>query len=311
MLSHLAQIPLVELQHEAQEVSFAIKLMSEIEDAHDGKIEPPHRHNFYALIWLLSGEGQHVIDFIDHELAENQIYFLAPGQVHQLLTKSKPQGWVILFTRDFVQQQGWAWNTVEQLGLFDACQQLPPLVLNMEQASELDPLFKTINQEFLGKAIDRDAILASYLRIVLTKLFRFKQLVEKPLLTEKSEITSSRQQATVQQFNLLIERHHQTVHQVGQYADFLSVSSGYLNELIKSHTGRTAKDVIMDRLLLAAKREALFSDKSSKEVAFMLGFEDPAHFSKFFKTGTTVTFMAFRQQVRKNSSLSLDASQNL
>jgi AraC-like DNA-binding protein len=54
----------------------------------------------------------------------------------------------------------------------------------------------------------------------------------------------------------------------------------------------------MDRLLLAAKREALFTARSSKEVAFGLGFDDPAHFSKFFKTATDITFMTYRQQLR-------------
>ncbi len=308
MLSHLAQIPLVKLQHEDHALSFAIKDMAEINDAHHGMIEPPHRHNFYTLIWHKSGAGVHVVDFVQYDLAPNQIYFLAPGQVHQIIGRGRPEGWVLLFTRDFIEEAGWAWQQFVQLGLYDACQQLPPIQVLPPEVDLLEGLMQSIKQEFLAEGIETNAMIASLLRMVLITCYRHKQQqLQAPgaLLSESNNITegpSSRQQQTVQQFMTLVEAQHQKLHQVGQYAELLSVSAGYLNELIKSHTGRTAKDVIMDRLVLTAKREALFTDRSSKEVAFALGFEDPAHFSKFFKTATDTTFMAYRQQVRTGTA---------
>lgn len=304
MLPQLAQIPLVELQYQQQEVSFAIKNMAEIEDETHGRIEPPHRHNFYAILWHKSGVGHHVVDFTQYQLAPNQVYFLAPGQVHQVVSKTKPEGWVLLFNRTFVEEHGLNWVIIERLSLFDPCTPMPPLQLSPEVSASLESLMDSILQEFMADKVAREQALVGYLQLVLVQLYRIKQeQVRLPADQNSNEQGPSRQQIMVQQFHSLVEVHHLKEHQVNYYATKLSVSPGYLNELIKTYTGRTAKDVIMDRLLLSARREALFSDRSSKEVAYALGFEDPAHFSKFFKTGTGSTFMDFRQQVRTESAI--------
>ena len=62
--------------------------------------------------------------------------------------------------------------------------------------------------------------------------------------------------------------------------------------------GLTAKEYVQNRIILEAKREAYFTDRTGKEVAYYLGFEDPAHFSKFFKNCTGISFSEFRSSVR-------------
>ena len=98
----------------------------------------------------------------------------------------------------------------------------------------------------------------------------------------------------VQRFKNLVETHFQQWHQVKEYAAALSVSPNYLNEVIKSTIGISAKDFIQNRLLLEAKRTAVFTGKSSKEIAFELGFDDPSHFSKFFRSGAGQSLLEFK-----------------
>ena len=99
----------------------------------------------------------------------------------------------------------------------------------------------------------------------------------------------------VQRFKNLVETRFQQWHQVKEYASALNVSPNYLNEVIKSNIGNPAKDFIQHRILLEAKRTAVFTDKSSKEIAFELGFDDPSHFSKFFKSGSGQSLQEFKQ----------------
>jgi AraC-like DNA-binding protein len=109
--------------------------------------------------------------------------------------------------------------------------------------------------------------------------------------TQKIEVGKS----MVQRFKNLVETRFQQWHLVKDYAGALNVSPNYLNEVIKLNIGISAKDFIQNRLLLEAKRMAVFTGKSIKETAYDLGFDDPSHFSKFFKSGAGQSLKEFKQ----------------
>jgi len=101
----------------------------------------------------------------------------------------------------------------------------------------------------------------------------------------------------VRQFKEVVEKHYQTWHQVKDYAEVLNVTPNYLNEVIKSAIHISAKDYIQNRLMLEAKRMTIFTAKSNKEIGFDLGFEDPSHFSKFFKSNTGQSLQEFKETI--------------
>lgn len=82
---------------------------------------------------------------------------------------------------------------------------------------------------------------------------------------------------------------------VTDYADELIVTPNYLNEVIKKITGFPASHHIQQRIVLEAKRQAAYSNLSMKEVAYQLGFDDMAHFSKFFKNASGQSFTDFKK----------------
>lgn len=298
MLATLNQIPLIQLPEDRQTLGIVIKSMDEIEVQRTEAgiaTEPPHRHQFYTIIWHREGRGQHMVDFEYYSLAPNQVYLLAPGMVHQMISTTKPRGWVILFMRDFWEQYGPGFAALQRLQLFQSCYSQPPISVPPAAADLLDHFCQQLMNEFQQQQAGFAPAMASWLHLFMTQLHRLMlQQSPGPAAGNQPESTSHKQRLLVQQFLDRVESNHRKAHQVQHYADVLNMTPGYLNELIKSYTGRTAKEVITDRLLLEAKREALFSDKTSKEVAFELGFDDPAHFSKFFKSGTGNTFMAYR-----------------
>ncbi len=86
-------------------------------------------------------------------------------------------------------------------------------------------------------------------------------------------------------------------HQVKDYAEILNVTPNYLNEVIRTSINIPAKEFIQNRLILEAKRMVVFTDKSSKEIGFELGFDDPSHFSKFFKSNAGQSLQEFRESL--------------
>jgi AraC-like DNA-binding protein len=101
----------------------------------------------------------------------------------------------------------------------------------------------------------------------------------------------------VKTFKEMVEQHYTQWHQVKDYAEGLFVSPNYLNEVIKSSLNISAKEYIQNRLILEAKRMVIFTGKSSKEIGYDLGFDDPSHFSKFFKNNARQSLMDFKGSV--------------
>jgi len=96
----------------------------------------------------------------------------------------------------------------------------------------------------------------------------------------------------------LLEKNYSQWHQVNTYAMQLNITPDYLNNVIKSSIGKTAKELIVQRIIMEAKRLGLHTVLSLKEIAFALGFEDPSHFSKFYKNETGQPFSDFRATIK-------------
>ncbi|HEY4206985.1 MAG TPA: helix-turn-helix domain-containing protein [Puia sp.] len=94
----------------------------------------------------------------------------------------------------------------------------------------------------------------------------------------------------VRQFNLLLEVHFRSRHEVQFYARTMNKSPKTLTNLFGLCNYPSPSELIRRRIILEAKRYLYFTDKSAKEVAEDLGFASAAHFSRFFKSGTGTNF---------------------
>jgi len=135
----------------------------------------------------------------------------------------------------------------------------------------------------------RSQILRRYLRIFLIYLSRHNVRREEPMVYTRSA-------QLVQKFMVMLEKEFRTVKSVNEYASQLAVTPNHLNVIVKKHTRRSAGYHIRQRIVLEAKRLAIYSDVCMKEIAYLLGFSDTAHFSKFFKKSTGVNFSEFKRR---------------
>lgn len=83
---------------------------------------------------------------------------------------------------------------------------------------------------------------------------------------------------------------------VGQYAAALRVTPARLNRLCFKLAGKSAYDISQDRLMLEACRKLTYAPSGIASIAYELGFQDPAYFSRLFKKRLGVTPRQFRQQ---------------
>ncbi|MGB3145680.1 MAG: AraC family ligand binding domain-containing protein [Maribacter sp.] len=62
----------------------------------------PHRINFFALLIVTKGTGTHQIDLIEYNLKAGSVLKIAKGQVHAFQNNPQYEGFLIIFTEDFV-----------------------------------------------------------------------------------------------------------------------------------------------------------------------------------------------------------------
>lgn len=69
------------------ELTFGFSRMAEIYAKHGGKTDEPHRHAFYTMLVIEKAKGEHNIDFKTYPLKGHEVFFISPGQVHQVIEK--------------------------------------------------------------------------------------------------------------------------------------------------------------------------------------------------------------------------------
>ena len=168
----------------------------------------------------------------------------------------------------------------------------PPVVsLSEEELRKFELLYDV----FLDEYTTRDRKQGEMLRILLKRLIiKITRLVKEQLLL--NDISDS-QVDTIRKFNLLVEEHFKEKRQVNDYAEMLYKSPKTLSNLFARYKQKSPLQIIHERLILEAKRQLIFTDKTSKEIAFDLGFSSPGTFHKLFKKITSATPIQFRERL--------------
>ncbi len=286
----------LELSNDGKPVQFMLKTMEEVGAANLLDDHVPHRHNYYTIIWVRNGQGKHDIDFRTYEVKPGTIFFISPEQVHDLRMEDGYSGYVMLFTSDFVEQHGFQTNWLKDSGFFFRCDDVAPLKVPGEDSSAtLLSLVRLIEKEYHSKEKYYTDAIASILKLFVLECMRIRE-VHGLEFQERSHAKSQ----LVKQFKDLLDSNFAQWHKVAEYAAEMHITANYLNEVLSSETGMSAKDFILNRIMLEAKRFATYSNTSAKEVAYELGFDDPAHFSKLFRQHQGKSFTGFRSDLQAN-----------
>ncbi|MEN7551604.1 AraC family transcriptional regulator [Rapidithrix thailandica] len=251
-----------------------------------GKSDVPlgHKHDFYLLLFVKSGEGVHNIDFVDYPVQAQQVFFLAPGQVHSWKLKKDTVGFQLMFSPEFLP------IPPGKLSFFSNSSS-PELPLSDIQSTLLESEFRAIENE----THQTDGLSGFLLR---HRLWTCLLLLQRWYTEHHAIRIQSAAHRTTHDFMELLEQHYPEQSSVQFYANALHLSSNYLNVICKKELGLTAGEVIRNRLLLEAKRLLTFTQNDIKEIAFQLGFEDAPYFTRFFKKLDGRTPSEFRQNSR-------------
>ena len=241
----------------------------------------PHRHDYFELFLFEKGEGVHHIDFNSFLIKSYAIHIVAPGQVHQVQRALDTNGYVFLFDMSVFEKA----SVVAQF-LFDH------ICFGVDELSPVYEFDTQSGQQIIGmtdllknKEDISQILLLSHLNLICAHCAH--QL-------SKSNPLKSGNNKMYHQFRRLLNANFKSQKKVKEYAEALMISEKQLNEIVSKKTGLSCSHLIYKQIVLEAKR-LLNQGKSSKEVAYELCFDDPAHFSKFFKNQSGISPSEFQK----------------
>lgn len=274
-----------------QNGNLAFKLFSFDDNSHFDHIQ---RNNYFSLIWVKEGNGKVKADFAEYKFESGSLFAFSPYQPY-MFTPGKPiSGIAINFHPEFfciykhhkeVSCNGVLYNNIYS----------PPFVsVDTTSTATLEMLCQQIKTEMQNPDLAQYELLVSYLKIFLITAARLKTQQQPELMME---LKDHKEPFILQKLKDAIEENFKTKHSPADYAAMLYITPKALAKITKSHFNKTLSSLINERIIIEAKRELYLTNKTVKEIAYELGYEDEYYFSRFFKVNAEVSPQLYRDTV--------------
>ncbi|RAJ32218.1 AraC family transcriptional regulator [Pedobacter cryoconitis] len=248
-----------------------------------------HRDDHYILIIQEYGNSKVNIDFKTIMVSGCAAFFILPGQVHYVPESEETAGWFMAIDSSLVDksyQQIFEELALHQQALAISTEKVDQLA---KCAGLLCDMFDDAEQALMPGTVIHS--LASAYVGIFADLYKSSN-PEKDKQNLRPEIITS-------EFRKLVSSQFKTLKNPSQYADTLSLSLSYLNEVVKAVTGFPVSYWIHQEIILEAKRMLYYSDLSVKQIAFSLGYDDHAYFSRLFTKVSGISAVRFRKDYRE------------
>ncbi|WP_455497689.1 helix-turn-helix domain-containing protein [Coprobacter sp.] len=250
--------------------------------------------SLYKFIWVKSGRLSLEIDHVPVKIEEGEVVSLAPLQRLRICDVSG-EYFALLFNSNFYCIFGHDDEVSCNGLLFNGTSRIMRLKLSENEIQTLNDLVSGFVYEYEVK----DSFREEMFRILLKRIIIFFTRIAR----RKFSITQEKEKSfeIVRQYYVLVDLHFREKKQVQDYADMLCRSPKTLSNLFSVYGLPSPLRIIHERLEAEAKRLLLYTSKSAKEIAAILGFEDQASFSRFFKNMAGMNVSEYRKSINGNN----------
>jgi len=245
----------------------------------------------YSIYWIKEGKGTYNIDFKSYSFTGNVLFFLSPGQIFSVDSEKIKEAYKLSFIRDFycieTHDKEIACNGV----LFNNIYETPFVEVSTNDILKLDFILESLIDEFKNKDTAQYDMLQAYLKQFIIHSVRIKK--------ELGTIKDDNESKLFKDFSTLVEQNFRKLHSVTDYANRLGISPKSLTKHLQLLGAIKPSELIKNRIILEAKRQLIYSNESVKHIAFNLGFNDPAYFTRFFTKAIEKSPLQFKNDFKK------------
>ena len=262
---------------------------------HHWKIDAHVHRTLHQAIFVLRGRGVSLAEGAMTAYAPPALILVPAGTVHGFEFEPGTEGFVLSMTDDVLREISRRDAGIAALFEKSATLELPGEAL---RRTDLTAGFKMLVREFARALPGHSLALEGFLKIILANVLR---LSRPP--SESPDTAAGRHRGIMTQFRELIETAFRDGWSLAEYASALGVSQSRLRNACLSVTEQSPMQIVHARILLEAKRQLRYTSASVSEIAYALGFEDPAYFTRFFSQRTGLSPRAFRSSAARLVSI--------
>lgn len=250
------------------------------------------KYKSYIKILYLPAGYTITVDFKQYTTDSSSIFFINSNQHFSIETVGEESGLMIYYNRDFYCVQIHDAEVACDGILFNNLSNIPVIGLSPTDKIMITYIFKAIEEEFKVVKAQREEMLRVYLKqiiILSTRLWSMQHL-------DKAHDATDNDTAFFRQFSLLVENHYREKHTVADYAELMGIAPKTLTHKLRKMNMAQPNEVIKDRIILEAKRLLIHTEMSAKQIAYALGYEDPAYFNRLFSSKVGDNTSNFRKK---------------
>ena len=250
-----------------------------------------HTLTYYDITFVTEGEGQFSIDNQTNEAASRDVFFSKPGEIRNWDTRHIVNGYALIFEDEFLSSLFKDSLFVQHLSFFQSGKTSSKLQLPDELYMRILQILHNIKTEIDSYRQNDVYVLRALLYEVLMLLDREYKKVNMEEETTSKEVGNIH----IDKFMKLVESHLKEQHSVQYYADKLCITPNYLNEIVTSTKGISAKQYIRNKVMDEAQRLLTYTDFPISDIAFELHFSTVSYFIRSFRQYTGTTPLLYRR----------------
>jgi AraC family transcriptional activator of pobA len=261
-------------------------------ELHNWQIKP-HQHNgLFQILYLKGGNARVRLDDTYHQMSAGQILMVPQMCIHGFKFDRNAVGHVVTLAYPLI------YKIARQASDGLIALSSPSIYPLSEDAQSIDikMAFGALDNEYKGNARYRNLLVESLLGAILLWLARNALHHTPDRLQEAGQAGKH-----FSNFCRLIEEHYARHYPVAYYADKIGITPAHLNVLCRQAIGKSALELIHERVVLEAKRNLVYTSMTISVVSYTIGFSDPAYFTRFFKREVGLSPKDFRRQAGTTS----------
>ena len=250
-----------------------------------------HTLTYYDITFVTEGEGKFSIDNQTNEAASRDVFFSKPGEIRNWDTRHIVNGYALIFEDEFLSSLFKDSLFVQHLSFFQSGKTSSKLQLPDELYMRILQILHNIKTEIDSYRQNDVYVLRALLYEVLMLLDREYKKVNMEEETTSKDVGNIH----IDKFMKLVESHLKEQHSVQYYADKLCITPNYLNEIVTSTKGISAKQYIRNKVMDEAQRLLTYTDFPISDIAFELHFSTVSYFIRSFRQYTGTTPLLYRR----------------
>lgn len=262
---------------------------------HDSSNTPPeHSHEFIELVFVIEGSAKHVFEGKSYPIKTNDVFIINPGEIHTFKVEPGETLEIIncLFMSTLIQD-----SLLDELGVSQSIDffYIYPFLDKVERfhhfinvGGNYASRFLAILEGMIDENNQKKPNYTTLIRLQLIELLIILSRIynEMQLSIGHSAVHKNESQTLVQRISGYLTRNYHQKISIPGICKLFSISPRHLSRLFKKETGYTVIEMLHKIRIEKAKTLLLETDHKVIDVAMMIGYDDPAFFSRLFQRST-------------------------